>query len=81
MSRGSIPLILLVFTFGTTGLGLAQGRPGSGRSASIDRFEAAAPAIGEPMPDLVIYDAGGKEVRLRDLLRDRYTVLVLGCLT
>lgn len=63
---------------------LAQGGPGTGRSARnmVDqRFESAAPGIGEPMPDLTLYDAEGKALRLRELLRDHYTVLVLGCLT
>ena len=63
---------------------LAQNGPGPGRSASgmfDQRFEEAAPAIGEPMPDLTVYDAEGEALRLRELLRDHYTVLVLGCLT
>lgn len=53
----------------------------SGRDAVTERFLAAAPAIGEPMPDLVVYDESGEEVRLRKLLEQHYTVLVLGCLT
>jgi len=66
----------------------AQPRPGDGaalrgnpREAAISRFEAAAPAIGEALPDIVVHDRTGKELRLRELLKERYTVLILGCLT
>ena len=44
-------------------------------------FERNAPAIGEMMPDVVAHDRDGAQLRLRDLLRARYTVLILGCLT
>ncbi len=44
-------------------------------------FERSAPAIGEPMPDLTVYDPAGKELRLREVLSGRHTVLILGCLT
>ena len=44
-------------------------------------FEANAPAVGELMPDVAVYDRDGTEHRLRDLLGERYTVLILGCLT
>ena len=44
-------------------------------------FERNVPAIGEMMPDVVVYDRDGAELRLRDLLRERHTVLILGCLT
>ncbi len=63
---------------------LAQSGPRPGRSASgmfDQRFEEAAPAIGEPMPDLTVYDAGGAERQLGQLLQGHYTVIVLGCLT
>ena len=45
------------------------------------RFDAVAPQVGEVLPDLVIHDRTGKPLRLRELTRDHYTVLVLGCLT
>ena len=44
-------------------------------------FEGNAPAIGEMMPDVVVHNRDGTELRLRDLLRERHTVLILGCLT
>ncbi len=44
-------------------------------------FERNAPAIGEMMPDVVVHDRDGAELRLRDLLSERHTVLILGCLT
>ena len=51
------------------------------RQQATSRFEAAAPAIGESLPDLALYDASGKEQRLGALLQGHYTVIVLGCLT
>ena len=44
-------------------------------------FERNAPVIGEMMPVVVVHDRDGVELRLRDLLRERHTVLILGCLT
>jgi cytochrome oxidase Cu insertion factor (SCO1/SenC/PrrC family) len=51
------------------------------RQQAIQRFEATAPAVGEPLPDLVVYEAGGEERQLDKLLQGHYTVIVLGCLT
>ena len=45
------------------------------------RFESSAPALGERLPDLEAFDADGTKVSLRKLVKGRYTVLVLGCLT
>lgn len=47
----------------------------------VDRFEAAAPEVGEPMPNVEIHDAQGNKIWLHDVLKGHYTVLVLGCLT
>ncbi len=58
-----------------------DGPPGMGRDAVGGRFETVAPALGEPMPDVAVYDRDGNELRLRELLREHTTVLVLGCLT
>ena len=44
-------------------------------------FERNAPAIGDAMPDLVVYDRDGTERQLRELLSGHYSVLLLGCLT
>ena len=65
---------LTVMAAGMAGTVLAQ--PPVSRN-----FERNAPAIGEMMPDVVVHDRDGAERRLRDLLRERYTVLILGCLT
>ncbi len=51
------------------------------RQQAIPRFEATAPAVGEPLPDLVVYEAGGEERQLDKLLQGHYAVIVLGCLT
>ena len=68
----------LLAALGLAGSAQAQLDP---RQQATSRFEAAAPAIGEPLPDLAVYDAGGKERRLGELLQGHYTVIVLGCLT
>ena len=65
---------LTVMAAGMAGTVLAQ--PPVSRN-----FERNAPAIGEMMPDVVVHDRDGAELRLRDLLRERYTVLIIGCLT
>lgn len=53
---------------------------GSG-GARARNFEAAAPKVGEPMPDVLVYDDEGNPHRLPDLLGEHYSVLILGCLT
>ena len=45
------------------------------------RFAQSAPAVGEAVPDLPVYDSEGNELRFRDLVQGHYTVLILGCLT
>ena len=67
-------LVVAGITAGMTGTILAQ--PPIRRN-----FERNAPVVGEMMPDVVVHDRDGAELRLRDLLRERYTVLILGCLT
>gem|GEM_PF-1006200 len=69
----------------------AQGAPGMGgqRSPEVaaaiqavtDRFDAAAPEIGEPLPDLTLVDDQGNPANIREIAREHYTVFVLGCLT
>ncbi len=69
----------------------APGMPGMGGQRSpevaaaiqavIDRFDAAAPEIGEPLQDLTLVDDQGNPANIREIARDQYTVFVLGCLT
>ncbi len=68
----------LLAALGLAGSAQAQLDP---RQMATSRFEAAAPAVGEPLPDLSVYDAGGEQRRLSQLLQGNYTVIVLGCLT
>ena len=68
----------LLAALGFAGSAQAQFDP---RQQATRRFEAAAPAVGEPVPDLAVYDADGKERQLGKLLQGHYTVIVLGCLT
>ncbi len=69
----------------------APGMPGMGGQRSpevaaaiqavIDRFDAAAPEIGEPLQDLTLVDDHGNPANIREIASEHYTVLVLGCLT
>ncbi len=68
----------LLAALGLAGSAQAQLNP---QQQAIRRFEATAPALGEPLPDLAVYDAAGEERRLGELLQGHYTVIVLGCLT
>ena len=68
----------LLAALGLAGPAQAQLDP---RQMATSRFETAAPAVGEPLPNLAVYDAAGKELRLGELLQGHYTVIVLGCLT
>ncbi len=68
----------LLVALGLAGSAQAQLNP---REQAIRRFEATAPAVGEPLPDLAVYDAAGEELRLSELLQGHYTIIVLGCLT
>ena len=45
-----------------------------------DPFEGSRPEVGQPLPDITVYDAEGKEFKLSSLTGD-YSVLVFGCLT
>ncbi len=83
--------LLLALALAAPATSLAQrqrGGQGSGRDRGFGvdggmfrNFEAVAPAIGEPMPDVVVYDDEGAPHRLPDLLRGHYSVIILGCLT
>ena len=68
----------LLASLGIAGFVQAQLHP---RERTSRRFESTAPAVGETLPDLVLYDAGGEQRRLSRLLQGHYTVIVLGCLT
>jgi acetyl esterase/lipase len=65
-------------------IGFAQDAP-IGRENPQERliwqFEMSAPRIGDPLPEVTIYDAEGNPVELRSFVRGHYTVLVFGCLT
>jgi len=68
--------------------GITQAQPGMGMGGQASpgmvspqlRF-ANAPQVGDTIPDLTIFDRDGGPVNLRELTRENYTVLVLGCLT
>jgi hypothetical protein len=45
-----------------------------------DAFLHESPRIGDRIPDLVVYDSAGNEVKTSSL-QGHYTVLTFGCLT
>jgi hypothetical protein len=61
---------------------LALGVPSSAqrRKSSEDAFLRQAPAVGDVIPAVSIYDSRGNEVSTSNL-RGHYTVLTFGCLT
>ena len=84
----------LAVLFCWAGVGFAQrpamsksARPASAAAGAASareqvnwQFESKAPGIGEPLPDITVLDAEGRDFPLRDL-RGSYSVLVFGCLT
>ena len=55
-------------------------KPVSAAQQVNNRFDAAAPKLGETLPAIKGYDAEGREVNLQSL-KGNYTVVVFGCLT
>jgi hypothetical protein len=47
---------------------------------TVTRAFASAPKVGEPLPDVTVYDDAGREFPLASL-RGKHAVLVFGCLT
>lgn len=77
----SIGLLAAPLHAGEAATGNEPPAPDFGLKALAERFEAAAPEIGEPVPDLSVYDADGKRVAFRDLVEGHFSVVVFGCLT
>ena len=77
-----LPMTLLLTIGGLMlGRGMAQPpSPESMRARLQRRFDATSPDVGEPVPDVTLFDADGKPFSLRRL-KEHYTVLVFGCLT
>jgi cytochrome oxidase Cu insertion factor (SCO1/SenC/PrrC family) len=83
-SRGLLrTLVMAGFLTSTFSIssGYAQGNPNSqSRGRSTGGFDQQAPALGQPLPDVKLYTADGKEFSTSQL-KGSYTVLVFGCLT
>jgi cytochrome oxidase Cu insertion factor (SCO1/SenC/PrrC family) len=84
-------VLVLLLCFAAVGVAqqkeaLAAPRPKAKAAAESPRervnrmFESKAPGIGQPLPDITVLDADGREFPLRSL-RGKHTVLVFGCLT
>lgn len=50
------------------------------RKVSEEEFVRQAPAVGDPLPEVTVYDSQGNEITTSSL-RGHYTVLTFGCLT
>ena len=74
-------LLALAVSLGLATTAAAQPGDADGRGRLIRNFEASAPAVGELMPNLAVYDRDGQASRLPAMLNGRFTVLILGCLT
>ena len=74
LQRQGATLVAVAVAF-VGSLGMAEAQP------VTRHFDRNAPAIGDAMPDVVVYDQDGEELPLRDLLSEHYSVLILGCLT
>ena len=74
-------LFVLAFSLSLVATAAAQQGGPNGRGMLMRNFEERAPAVGELIPSLPVYDRDGQESDLRELLNGRVTVLVLGCLT
>ncbi len=73
-------VLLMAACMGMMGCGIAaaqNGRPqgASPRQRVNGRFDQNSPNIGELLPDVSVYDADGKPLKLRSL-KGNYTVLV-----
>ena len=79
----NMPFVLVV----ALAAGLAAAPPWAeeevlfGLQALEDRFNAAAPSIGQQVPDVPVYTADGEKLGFRNLVRGHYSVVVFGCLT
>ena len=85
LSRFSTLLVIAGLVAVTAGPSASYGQvPGqggqSGRSQVSSAFQRASPGIGEPIPEVTVYTADGKEFSTSQL-KGSYTVLVFGCLT
>ena len=52
-------------------------RPGTAGSATLER---AGLEIGQPLPDLTVFDESGAKFQLADV-KGKHTVIVFGCMT
>ena len=82
LSRLVTTVTAAMFLAGSLVVGLSRAVAGQGHAYQppVQRFDVA-PKVGEPLPDLTIVAADGSPANLRQLVRGRHTVLVLGCLT
>ena len=75
-SRINVGLLIGLLLYLGSSTAFSQSQP-----PLMEKFEAHAPKVGEPLPDITVYDDLGNPVNIRELANENYTVLVLGCLT
>jgi cytochrome oxidase Cu insertion factor (SCO1/SenC/PrrC family) len=77
-------IAMFSFTLLATSAMFAQDNPdrreGNPRERVNRQFDAGAPKLGEPLPDIAGLNEDGQQFRLSNP-KGQYTVLVFGCLT
>lgn len=76
----TVLLIGLCLTPGSRGQDRPEKKAAPSPREQVDRRFASGPAVGDPLPDVSVYDADGKPFETSQL-RGHYSVLVFGCLT
>lgn len=66
-----------------TGIGTAPGGMGMAGMAmgEMQKFIDSQAKVGDLLPDIEIFDHLGQPVNVREISKENYSVLVLGCLT
>lgn len=80
LTKLAIFFLLIVVGTGLLAAQSGRARDDSPRTRVIRQFMESAPKIGQTLPDIRLFDAGGKRFQLGSL-KGHHTVLVLGCLT
>jgi len=75
-------ILLLVLSSGEAQMNrMPRNQERSSRNRMRSMWNASGLKVGSTLPDLSVYEADGKKVKLNSLLNGHYTVIVSGCLT
>ncbi len=68
------------FLFGLMACALAHASPTAAQMKEDPEWLKKSPTIGDPLPDLIVYNADGTEFKTSSL-RGHHSVIAFGCLT